>query len=323
VIIDGSYENRAAYARLHRIAEEEGLRSLGARDPGHLELPRDGRSPRHAPGSPTREGLERGTFGTARAGFDRLPGRARSAAPEGVASVARVAEPVAPAVARLAAVASPMVAAVASVGVPAVRSRGHAPDRPEPASAPLPDLPRVPAGGFANGGAPAAGGTDGFGSNPLRSGAAQRIAHLLDLQDSAPIRPMSQVLLRVDGPTGEDRIRLDLRGLSLDATIEASDPAAAERLRARLGDLQRALEQKGLHAESLRVRSAPQSDSAEISKLAAAVEAESSRPAAARGGSDPITARDRQHDSAREQPRHDPGDPRQRSRKDSNGGKTT
>jgi hypothetical protein len=39
VIIDGQWRNDLAYGRLHRVAEEEGLRTLGARDPGHLELP--------------------------------------------------------------------------------------------------------------------------------------------------------------------------------------------------------------------------------------------------------------------------------------------
>ncbi|MCU0634953.1 MAG: M15 family metallopeptidase, partial [Gemmatimonadaceae bacterium] len=39
VIIDGQWRNDRAYGRLHRIAEDEGLRTLGARDPGHLELP--------------------------------------------------------------------------------------------------------------------------------------------------------------------------------------------------------------------------------------------------------------------------------------------
>ncbi|MEO6447252.1 MAG: flagellar hook-length control protein FliK [Gemmatimonadaceae bacterium] len=39
VIIDGSYGNAPAYARLAQVAREEGLRTLGPRDPGHVELP--------------------------------------------------------------------------------------------------------------------------------------------------------------------------------------------------------------------------------------------------------------------------------------------
>lgn len=40
--VDGSWENPEGYARLQRIAGEEGLKTLGDLDPGHLELPADG-----------------------------------------------------------------------------------------------------------------------------------------------------------------------------------------------------------------------------------------------------------------------------------------
>ena len=39
VKIDGSYNNPEAYKQFARIAAQEGLRTLGARDPGHVELP--------------------------------------------------------------------------------------------------------------------------------------------------------------------------------------------------------------------------------------------------------------------------------------------
>ncbi len=39
VVIDGTFDNPIAYTRLAQVAKEEGLRTLGARDPGHLELP--------------------------------------------------------------------------------------------------------------------------------------------------------------------------------------------------------------------------------------------------------------------------------------------
>ncbi|MBL8981084.1 MAG: M15 family metallopeptidase, partial [Gemmatimonadetes bacterium] len=39
VTIDGGWSDRTAFARLAAIAEEEGLRTLGPRDPGHIELP--------------------------------------------------------------------------------------------------------------------------------------------------------------------------------------------------------------------------------------------------------------------------------------------
>jgi len=37
-MIDGSYTNEKGFARLHEVAAQEGLRTLGARDPGHLEM---------------------------------------------------------------------------------------------------------------------------------------------------------------------------------------------------------------------------------------------------------------------------------------------
>lgn len=40
LLVDGSYDNAEGYARLARIAEQEGLRTL-ARDAGHIELPRE------------------------------------------------------------------------------------------------------------------------------------------------------------------------------------------------------------------------------------------------------------------------------------------
>ncbi len=79
----------AGYALMHRIAKEEGLRTLGARDPGHLELPRPA-----APGRAT---------STPRVAQDQ---------PQGVAGIARVAQ-----VATVASVGR--IAAVAAVAVPA------------------------------------------------------------------------------------------------------------------------------------------------------------------------------------------------------------
>ena len=41
-MLDSGAAGLDAYADLQRIAQEEGLRTLGARDPGHLELPANG-----------------------------------------------------------------------------------------------------------------------------------------------------------------------------------------------------------------------------------------------------------------------------------------
>jgi hypothetical protein len=52
------------------------------------------------------------------------------------------------------------------------------------------------------------------------------------------------------------RLRLDLRGSSLDARIDLQDPASAERMRARVNELHRALNRIGLDADSLRIQAA-------------------------------------------------------------------
>ncbi len=93
VRIDGGWEDVRAFERLQTVAQSEGLRTLGMRDPGHLELPEgasgrpragvlplaEGRTPPNA-----REALE----GNRRAGVgDVLP-----ASRDGVARVAEVAD---------------------------------------------------------------------------------------------------------------------------------------------------------------------------------------------------------------------------------------
>src|SRR5690606_11756935 len=50
LLVDGTYDNPLAMVRLARIAREEGLRTLGARDPGHVELPAGVRVERMAVG---------------------------------------------------------------------------------------------------------------------------------------------------------------------------------------------------------------------------------------------------------------------------------
>jgi hypothetical protein len=105
---------------------------------------------------------------------------------------------------------------------------------------------------------------------PARVDLASRVARLLDLQEHAATRPVSHMTLRLDNAAGgEDRIRVDLRGLSVGATIDLSDPAAADRVSARIAELQRALERQGLETESLRVRSAAHlTDTVELSRVA-------------------------------------------------------
>lgn len=199
VLIDGSYDNPEAYERLAQVAREEGLRTLGARDAGHIELPRDAAA----------EALATEAKG---AGAARVAQVAQVAQ---VASVAPVARPAEPAVAAPAVVAAPGAAPAADAGAAA------------PAEQP------VPAG----------------------LDAAARVSSVLEVAGTAAARPRSHVLLDVQDAAGNPtRIRVDLRGSMLAATIDAADPATAEQLAARLGELHRALERQGIENTQLRVR---------------------------------------------------------------------
>jgi hypothetical protein len=76
---------------------------------------------------------------------------------------------------------------------------------------------------------------------------------LKDSQDALPIRNVHLDLENADGEG--TRLRLDLRGSSLGATIDLEDPASADLMRSRVNELHRALSRAGLDPESLRIQS--------------------------------------------------------------------
>jgi hypothetical protein len=403
LLIDGTFANTAAYQVLMRVAQEEGLRTLGARDPGHVELPAPSSAapatsnvpvaadwatrnmdvsrpaviartspaivaraaaPAPAPAlasmpneseapaaRPANQRAERGPEQKATATPLRSGGVATVAQ---VASVARVASP--PAVAQVGQVARvARVARVATVGdVAPVPPAIQLPAAPKPAptqsmaATPVPGTgtpatpspaaslaasatpSRAPLGVITDAvdeaasdakseagakrrdrdstvtegeasaarttletdatravtatertrGANAATGSLVRDGQVAHADASERIARLLKLQDDAADRPMSHVLLRLDGPDGVDRIRIDLRGGSVGTSMDINDGAAAERLTAHLGELQQALQQHGLEADTMTVRTTARStDATALSRVAAAaVESELMRP---------------------------------------------
>lgn len=308
VIVDGTYNNPLAMVRLARIAREEGLRTLGAKDPGHVELPSGVRLERLAVGADATTSLvDSGASRAAEAvraatasqpqGAPGTPGVARVATVARVASVAQVAQ-----VANVARVATPgsigggaaldtqaapapapeqaptaVSGQLASSGGDPSRDDGRREGRPsqrEPVMEASGDAtPRVAAGTLPAHEPRAAGTAGEVRGAPASFGAeaAERIARVLQLQDTTPTRPLSQVVLRVDNATGgEDRIRVDLRGSSVGASLSVSDPVAAARLQSELGQLQRALEGRGLQAEHLSVTGAPARELVEAARTPAA-----------------------------------------------------
>lgn len=260
LMVDGGWTNMEGYERLQRIAAEEGLQVLGMRDPGHVELPegrgasRPWQSAAHASDVASRVA-------------QRPAGLAQVARVAEVASVARVAEPAA--VARPAAVAQ-----VAAVAVPGAAARLHTAggDARGESGAQRDGGARreaAPVVADANAGerptvlalAPESGGTlarlaevraaeSVNGADPLA-----HIARVEQVKEAAGPRAPTVLTLRVDdGMGGEDRIRLDLRGSSLGATMDVRDAGLAERLGSTVNELRRALEQRGLTADRLQVR---------------------------------------------------------------------
>ena len=86
--------------------------------------------------------------------------------------------------------------------------------------------------------------------------AADKVAKLLDARDAAPAQPLSQVTLNVDNAAGgADKITVQLRAGVVDTAISVGDPNRADKMSLRVGELQHALEQHGLDATAINVAS--------------------------------------------------------------------
>lgn len=313
LMVDGQWENPAGYSHLAQIARQEGLRTLGARDPGHVELPAEGSVSAETLGTLLGDlaGDAGDTARTMRAEIDVI-GRERTA--NAMARVSDVAQ-----VARVAQVAQ--VARVATVAradeATARREQGGA-DAVSPlaTSAPMPQYM-----------------TDGTSAArvavPVNNvNMADRISHLMDLQASQSARPLNSVLLRMDNANGiEDQIRIDTRGTSVDAQLGLGTAQQAADLNSRVGELRDALERRGLTADGLRVQAAPRAtDSVHFSRMPApAIDVAAMRAGAdaqAQGNPRDQAARDQQHREAmargqeRSNPRSSSDDARHRSRRE-------
>lgn len=97
LLVDGRYDNPEGYARLAQVAREEGLRTLGPVDAGHVELPRPAaevRAASEATAPEARDAIARqGNAMASQGDAITRPGDAvaRPATPAAVASVAPVA----------------------------------------------------------------------------------------------------------------------------------------------------------------------------------------------------------------------------------------
>jgi hypothetical protein len=285
LVVDGTYNDPVGYARLQRVAAEEGLRTLGSRDPGHVELPRtlaDRVSVLSAKGMPPAGSLQNATVaGTPPVALPmRDERRMPPASAAGVAQVATVAQVAS--VAQVAAVAQATPATpAAEAAAPAAAASTSAVQRPGrelgsadkrekrdnaprdrdvrvasivDSTAPTPSARVTPSPRLEAPGA-IAGLTHDAARPVVGSDAAARVERIAELQANDDMRPVSHVTLKMDNASGgEDRIRVDLRGSNVGATLDIGDAGVAQQLSARLPDLGRALEARGLEAGAMEVR---------------------------------------------------------------------
>lgn len=227
--------NGDGYDVLAKVAREVGLRTLGANDPGHIELPRT---------STAAEPLGR------QAAAGEAPATPNAAVVAQVATVARVAG-----VARVADVAVP---GVVTPRAPAAGQDHEHVDDATPADAtsrPLsPSLAQADAGATSPAVTPPRAVVE-TGSTDI----AGRIARVLQAQDALSARPASHVSLDVGDGEHAARIHVGLRGSELATRIDVSDPVVAMRLGHRIDELRNALQRHGLEPSTLQVRGLEQS----------------------------------------------------------------
>ncbi len=261
-----------AYNTLQRIANEEGLHTLGARDPGHVELPAKGHAD-DASDTSSLNAVEPADAQTAgQVPLARVAQLARVADVAAVAQPARVAQVAPAARAGIQApetapadatssggAASRLSIAVGTVGADRPLSGGGRDCRGQSGSGDSRYSAMAAAVALRDQAAGRGTGTFDVQDVSAATGttAAERAARMIAAVEDAPARPLSQISVAVDAGNGAtDRIQLSLRGTSLDATINAADPRAAQAMSGRADELARALTRDGIDLQSLHVRSA-------------------------------------------------------------------
>lgn len=282
VIIDGTYNNADGFARLQRIAKEEGLRTLGVRDPGHLELAGSGAMSNGADSAAMKTvqatpliANPAGASGVARvAGAAHVAGVARVAEPGSARGSDRAMQNVA-----YTATSAPTTGPASANGQGNAFGRGERDEQGRPTNdgRKLGQSSRdtqTPAMGSVMG-APqiqTQSNTDSAATvNAPGAGvsSADRVANLQDLRDSTPAGAVSRLTLNVDTPDGgQDRITVDLRGASVGTQI-STDASNAERLRMRTAELQDALGRHGLESDSVHISGTARTESTDAARIVA------------------------------------------------------
>lgn len=254
--VEDAAGRKDAYSLLQQTAQEEGLNTLGMKDPGHVELSTDGEAASDRAGSlrarpehsyrrptPTRPVAETAQVATA----------ARTARPVGPAHVASVAH----------------TATVAPVGVefraavkaeqPARGTDGKKAPRVEKSDAADAQAAFAPSTRMAHAGPsqPVAPAQGVVGADTLA-----RVEQILDAQDVAGLAPQ-RVTVRLDGTAGPvERVRVDMIGSALRGDVTVSDPRLADGLRGDASEILRTLREHGYDPQSLSINQVRAADAA-------------------------------------------------------------
>jgi hypothetical protein len=265
VKIDGGWDNQEAFARLQQVARDEGLRTLGMKDPGHLELPRS------AAALASEASREQAPVPAAN-GTPRVAGVASVAGVAGVAGVASTADGNGASM-NFGSDSRQSNEQPASREVTSPQSRERTDRRDDaaastaaPLSTPLieREAPTMPASAPAPA-VPGASGRDPIETTRPVAGIhqAERVADLQQQRADAPVPTVSRLTLNLDNANGtQDRITVDLRGQGVSAQI-STDAASADSLRLKTADLQDSLGRHGLDTDSVRISAAGRPDGAQ------------------------------------------------------------
>lgn len=278
--VDGTYDNPIAYQRLAQIAAQEGLRTLGAKDPGHVELPSHGGAAAWGAGLDTvniDNGVSRAVglaLSQTNAGDDATSGGTDVDSLNGLLSrVSRGTGSSPFAIHQPSMGGNNNAMSGGMYGDTSRRDRqgssrtadvaGADPTASVAGTATVAQMAQVAqvaqvahvadvahvAAPVANGATPTVGAAAG-------SNAAERVGRMLDVRDATPAQPLSHVTLNLENAAGgTDRITVQMHGAAVDTAISLGDSNRADRMSLRVGELQHALEQHGLEAASIHVGS--------------------------------------------------------------------
>ena len=149
----------------------------------------------------------------------------------------------------------------------------------------------------------------GSASADPAAGAAR--ASAAPAESRASLRSGDQVTLQFTGEDGlEGKLRVAVRGQNVRATILSDDPVAAERLSRGLGDLQRALLERGFPEARLNVQHAVRSEGPASGAPAREDARDDPHPRGESRDRNPSSRQERESTSTEEHPRRRPSRPR-------------